>query len=304
MLAICIFLSLLLAWGDSQSDGSWRKFLALGIAPLDAAVAEVGAAFRLREQAAHLAAELARSRQEVWQGQELIKENERLTSLLALRSSLSYDSLPARVINYQTDGLRSELTLDVGEMQGAQLNMAVIAPQGLVGRVVRVYPNTSLVRLIIDPEERVSCRVYDSRSFCILRTDELGRIRLDYLSVRNPIEKGEAVVTSGQGGVYPAGVPVGSVDTLEISSEQLFYSATLKPYVDFGTLEVVVLAKPELKIKWEVPTMPNPVSAPAPQPPSKSRPLTSPSTMPEADKPPATPSEPPAEVTMPQGDQP
>lgn len=265
LLGLCIFFSLILAWGDNQSDGMWRRFLALAIAPLDRAVADVSAAFRLREQTAYLAAELAKSRQEVWRYKELVKENDALTALLALHTSLSYESLPARVINYQTDGLRAELTVDVGEYEGAESSMAVLAPDGLVGRVVRVYPHTSLVRLINDPEERVSCRVYNSRSFCVLRTDQVGRPRLDYLSSRAEVSEGDAIVTSGMGGVYPAGVPVGSIDNLEVGQEQLFYSATLRPYVNFGSLEVVVLAKPLLRARISFIAPSTPITAPAPK---------------------------------------
>jgi rod shape-determining protein MreC len=282
LLGLCILISLILAWGDSSSDGSWRRFFAQVISPLDKLVADVSAAFRSREQNALLTTELARSRQIVWQEQNLLKENDRLNAILALRSTLSYESIPARVINYQTDGLRAELTLDVGQTDGIKPDMAVLAPEGLVGRVVRVYPHTSLVRLITDPEERVSCRVYKSRSFCVLRTDELGRIRLDYLSSRAEVEKGDAVVTSGLGGVYPAGVPVGSIENLELNPEQLFFTAFLKPYVNFSALELVVVAQPAVKPSEENPAMPAPSTAPAPLVHKPATP-----------RPPATPTEPP-----------
>jgi rod shape-determining protein MreC len=283
LLGLCILISLILAWGDSSTDGSWRRFFAQAISPLDKLVADVSAAFRSREQNALLTTELARSRQIVWQEQNLLKENDRLNAILALRSTLSYESIPTRVINYQTDGLRAELTLDSGELDGVKLDMAVLAPEGLVGRVVRVYPHTSLVRLITDPEERVSCRVYKSRSFCVLRTDELGRIRLDYLSSRAEVEKGDAVVTSGLGGVYPAGVPVGSIENLELNPEQLFFSAFLKPYVNFPALELVVVAQPVIKPSVDNPTTPAPTTAPAP-----------PMHKPAAPRPAETPTEPPA----------
>ncbi len=282
LLGLCILISLILAWGDSRTDGSWRRFFAQAISPLDKLVADVSAAFRSRDQNALLATELARSRQIVWHEQSLLKENDRLNAILALRSTLSYESIPARVINYQTDGLRAELTLDTGETDGVKSDMAVLAPEGLVGRVIRVYPHTSLVRLITDPEERVSCRVYKSRSFCVLRTDELGRIRLDYLSSRAEVEKGDAVVTSGLGGVYPAGVPVGSIENLELNPEQLFFTAFLKPYVNFSALELVVVAQPAVKPSGENPAMPAPSTAPAPPVHKTITP-----------RPPVTPAEPP-----------
>jgi len=284
LLGLCILVSLILAWGDSRTDGSWRRFFAQAISPLDKLVADVGAAFRSRAENALLTTELARSRQIVWQEQNLLKENDRLNAILALRSTLSYESIPAHVINYQTDGLRAELTLDAGELDGIKLDMAVLAPEGLVGRVIRVYPHTSLVRLITDPEERVSCRVYKSRSFCVLRTDELGRIRLDYLSSRAEVEKGDAVVTSGLGGVYPAGIPVGSIESLELSPEQLFFSVLLKPYVNFSALELVVVAQPVIKPSAENPATPAPTTAPAPpvHKPTQPRPTETPTEPPTA----------------------
>src|SRR5574337_611278 len=124
--------------------------------------------------------------------------------------------------------------------------MAVVTPEGLVGRVVDVTPLASRVQLITDPESAVGVLVQRSRAIGVAAGSQGGAIQIKYLPLTADVADGDRIITSGMGGVFPKGLPVGRVArSSRPANGALFQLIEAQPYADFSRLEeVMVLTRP------------------------------------------------------------
>lgn len=149
----------------------------------------------------------------------LREENTRLRDLLELRERSGPHFRSASVIRPGTRGSESMLLLDVGREQGVEVNDPVVAADGLVGVVREVGSTTSVAMDWTHPDFRVSAMTVDGRAYGMVEPRsgsfrEEDRLLLNGVPYYTSLEPGTAVVTSGQGSVYPRGIPVGVVDQL------------------------------------------------------------------------------------------
>jgi rod shape-determining protein MreC len=115
-------------------------------------------------------------------------------------------------------------------------------PDGLVGRVVRVRPGASVVQLLNDPASTVGAMVQRTRTPGLVEGDPGGSVRFKFMARDGAgIVVGDTVVTSGQGNVFPKGLPVGRVIAIEDKGSALFHFAVVAPVVDFARVEEVLL---------------------------------------------------------------
>jgi rod shape-determining protein MreC len=174
----------------------------------------------------------------------------RLQELLDLRTSTSLPTLAAEVIAGNPNPGMLTVTIDRGSADGVQANMAVIAPRGIVGRVVgNPAARASQVQLIIDPEAAAGAITERSRAGGMVVGVQPERdtpsLRMDLVSNLADVMAGDLVVTSGVDGVYPKGFAIGTVEKSE-RGESLYRVITVRPAVDFSGLEevLVVLVPP------------------------------------------------------------
>lgn len=204
--------------------------------------------FRLREENARLRAELERLRQVQALYADLENENRALRAELGLKARSEYPLLPAQVIVRSPSAWFSSVVIDRGSRDGVRVNMAVVNSEGLVGKVERVTPFTSTVKLLVDPDFQAS--VIDAV------TGEDGRVQgrgsegavAEFPFNRDArVEPGHALLTSGLGAVLPRGLLVGTVETVGMRENNLVKFATVRPAVDFARLDFVqvVLTGPD-----------------------------------------------------------
>jgi rod shape-determining protein MreC len=175
--------------------------------------------------------------------QEMGQENRRLQSLLAMPAPPAGRAVPAQVIGKDATNWFRTLLIDRGSGDGLERNAPVIVPQGLVGRLVEVAPIAARVQLITDPTSSVGALVQRTRVNGIASGDRGTTLRLRYLPLMADVAVGDRVVTSGMGGVFPKGIPLGTVTAVERRSGALFQEAVLEPTADLSRLEeVLVLA--------------------------------------------------------------
>ena len=136
-----------------------------------------------------------------------------------------------------TSWLRS-LVLYTGD-QPARVNQPVLSAAGLVGRVITVAGPYSKVQLITDRAASVGGMILRNRRQGVVRGGS-GGLELDYVPLQADVRVGDRVLTAGIDGVYPRGIPVGTVVALE-GGGQLFHKIQLSPAVDFGALDQVYL---------------------------------------------------------------
>lgn len=176
---------------------------------------------------------------------EIMAENARLKDQLEFKTSLA-DQVTmesAEVIGRSADDWFGSVLINKGSASGIQTDMAVVTPSGLVGRVTSVSNNTAEVLLITDPRSGVGCLVQESRAPGIVE-GVAGGMRVVHMVHIPPDlapEKGDRIVTSGFGSVFPKGIPVGTVQETRKEESGLFKMAVIKPFVDFNRLEEVLV---------------------------------------------------------------
>lgn len=183
--------------------------------------------------------------------------------------------ISAQVISRGADGWWKVIRLDRGSKHGITVDSTVVAVPSyledekfrawaqtnklhiaLVGRVISTTPNTSEVMLLTDSNSRVACRLREknstARGILCGKGVQATASSLDFLSVVEPLsldyisksqspKEGMLIETSGLGGVFPARIPVGKIIAIEEASSHLYISAKIAPFVDFATLEHVMV---------------------------------------------------------------
>jgi rod shape-determining protein MreC len=190
---------------------------------------------RLREEAQRLRVEALRVT-------ETDAENQRLRRLLALKESLPLETLPGEIIAREWGGWVRALTINRGRGDSVARLSAVIAPEGLVGRVVDVRATSSIVQVLTDPASTVGAHIVRTRTPGIVEGEPRGTLRFKYMARDGGgMQVGDLVVTSGLGGLFPGGIPIGRVRTIDDRGAALFSYAQLTPAVDFARIDEVLL---------------------------------------------------------------
>lgn len=228
------------------------------VRPIQSGLAHVLSAFRstwedyltlvnAQKENRRLAARIQELEQEMAECREIRASNERLEALLNFQSSMRMPSVVSRVIGEDSSGWFHTLLIDKGTRDGVERAMPVVARQGLVGHVVESADRTAKVLLITDRNSAVDVLLQESRSKAVL--EGVGRqdlCLLKYVPRSETVQKGERVITSGLGGIYPKGLLVGKVAEVWKEGYGLFQRVEVSPEVDFQRLEeVLVILKRE-----------------------------------------------------------
>ena len=175
---------------------------------------------------------------------EIIKaQNNTLKEYLKLtEKNTSYTTIPAYIINKDTSNYSATFIINVGSDDGIKENMTVIADKGLVGHIVSVTKNTAKVQTIIDPSSAISVTFQSTGDNAICKgTLESKTLKATYISTIAEILENDIVETSGMGGMYQKGIMIGTVSKIESTKNITDKYAIIKPAVDFGKLETVLV---------------------------------------------------------------
>ena len=153
---------------------------------------------------------------------------------------LSDTALVARCL--YRDLIRGILELNLGAAAGVEASLPVVAAGGVVGRVHRVSQTTSWVQLTTHPAAAVAVRSQDGRADGLISGLGNGRLQLEYVSPRLPMERGVKLETTGHEGLYPQGLPVATVQSV-VDLGEPFLSITATPTVDLRSLETVLVLR-------------------------------------------------------------
>lgn len=187
----------------------------------------------LRSQVTRLQAEQVRVR-------ELLEENRRLRSLLGLAQTLPFPSLGAEVIGIGGSNWFHTVLVNKGEQDGVPLGAPVISHHGLVGRVWEVRARTSIVLLLTDRHSAVGVSLTGHPGVHgIVKGTGRAWCELVHLSRHVVPRKGEVLVTSGLGGVFPKGIPVGEVISVRTTTEPP--TVRVRPFLRLSELHEVII---------------------------------------------------------------
>jgi rod shape-determining protein MreC len=196
----------------------------------------------VRAENRRLREENQRLRVESLQVSETSTENQRLRRLLALQERLPLETVSAEIIAREWGGWVRSITVNRGRGDKVARLTAVISPEGLIGRVMEVRSGASVIQVLTDPASTVGAHAVRTRTGGIVEGDPRGTMRLKYMAREGGgIQVGDLVVTSGAGGVFPRGIPVGRVRAIDDRGSALFHYAVLTPVVDFARVDEVLL---------------------------------------------------------------
>ena len=199
----------------------------------------------VRDENARLRNELARVKSDRARLAELEVENQRLGELLELKNALGANAVAASVIGSDATGLSRTLILESGADAGLRPGMAVVANQGVVGKIIAVSPHASRVLLINDHNSALDGFDQRSRARGIVAGLVDDGVILKYADRSQDIKPGDTIVTSGLDGIFPRGLLVGTIQSVRREGPGLFLGVKIAPAVNFRQLEqVLILTQP------------------------------------------------------------
>ncbi len=193
---------------------------------------------------------------------QLTVENQRLRALLELRPSLSVRSQPAEVLYEAADPYSRKVIIDRGMQQGIVAGSPVVNETGVLGQVTRVYPLSAEVTLLTDRDAAIP--VLNSRTQARSAAFGLaagGGLELRFMAGNADVQVGDTLITSGVDGIYPPGLPVAKVATVERVADSGFARIALQPVASADAVRHVLVLEP---IKTQLP--PRPEEAPPEDP--------------------------------------
>jgi rod shape-determining protein MreC len=187
----------------------------------------------LREQIEAMRLEQIRMEQDAAQAR-------RIQALLQFKEQYISQTVAAQVIGSSGSETSRIIYIDRGSNQGIESNMAVITPEGIVGKVLRVYPSTSQVLEITDQTSGVGATLVKSRLQGILKGQPDGSPHLAYIMADESVVPGEDVITSGGDRIFPKGLTIGKVASVS-PGKDLFLNVRVTPSASLGRLEEVLV---------------------------------------------------------------
>lgn len=171
------------------------------------------------------------------------QEAQRLKKLLSITENSNDRFIAAKVIGREQAAISRTVRINKGFSDGLKKGMPVVAPPGLIGRLIDVSWNVSRVLLFHDENSHVDAIVQRSRTQGIIGGVGSRGMVLKYISKTQDVQEGDVVVSSGMGGVFPKGWLIGKVIHVDRQEAGLFLKIKVAPFVDFSKLEeVLVLA--------------------------------------------------------------
>ncbi len=194
----------------------------------------------VRSENAELRRELDQLRIRLQQEQATAAEARTLQTLLEMKQSTPLPTQAAAVIAGGASPDFRTITIDKGTLSGLQADMAVVAPAGVVGRVIMAGGLASKVQLLIDRNAAAGVVVERSRAQGVVVGLGTGRLRMDYVPGSADVQAGDMVVTSGIDGIYPKGFVVGQIESVKRGVGE-YSGVIVRPAVDFQGLESVLV---------------------------------------------------------------
>jgi len=169
----------------------------------------------------------------------------RLRKILKLQEQFDTTQVIAEVIDREQSPIFKSILIDKGTKHGLKVGLPVLSDQGIAGRITECSWHISRIMLIVDVNSNVSALLQRSRTHGILQGAGAAGCRLKYVSKTEDVQVGDAVISSGLGGVFTKGIVLGVVAAVDKKEGGFFQRIDVRPSVDFGKLEEVAVLIPQ-----------------------------------------------------------
>ena len=236
---------------EGGRDLSWWQGLALEIAvpvqkvftaPMDSVRGVFNSYLDLvdvRSENARMRDRITQLEDENLQFREALVASKYLMQIAEMRDELEVPMLPSQVVGLDVSPWFRSVLVDRGGSHGVLPGNPVITDEGVVGLVTATSRHAAKTMLLLDRQSAIDGIVQRSRSRGVIRGRGIDELEFEFVVRGGDVLPGDIVITSGLGGVYPKGLPIGEVVSLGDPGGRLLQTATLRPAVDFGRLEHV-----------------------------------------------------------------
>ncbi len=208
------------------SQGAWEDYFRL-----------VGVAQENERLKRELEAAAERSHRQ----REIELENERLRELLGFKQSLAQPAAAARIVAKDPSSWFNTVIINKGAADGLTKGLPAVTSRGIAGQIVEVSLYQSKLMLIIDPNSAVDALIQRNRVRGIVKGTFQEECTLAFVMPEDDVRPGDSVVSSGFDGIFPKGLPVGSVSAVSGQGADFFKEVRVRPAVDFDKLEEVLI---------------------------------------------------------------
>ncbi len=181
------------------------------------------------------------------QQEELTLANQRFRRLLDFKQTAAREVVAAEVISRDPSPWFKTVVINKGKSDGIGKGYPVAMSEGIVGQIIEISKNYAKVLLLIDRNSAVDGVVQRSRARGVVKGGEEAQCMFEYLLRKHDVSVEDMIVTSGLDGVYPKGLPIGKVITVERPHAGIFQHVLVAPFVDFEKLEEVIVMMPPLR---------------------------------------------------------
>ena len=195
----------------------------------------------VRHENSRLKQEINSLRRDNSRYRELLATHERLRKLLQFKEVIRRPVIAAQVIGQDPTGWFKSIIIDKGKRAGLKWDMPVVNASGVVGRIVSISTDYAKVLLIVDQNSSVDCLTQQSRDRGMVKGLSTDVCKMDYMAKSSDAVVGDMVITSGLGGIFPKGLPVGKISRVKEVSGEFFKVIEVAPSVDFSKLEEVLV---------------------------------------------------------------
>jgi rod shape-determining protein MreC len=172
--------------------------------------------------------------------------NDRLRRLMGMGKEFTQQVVYAEVIGRDPTAWFKTIIIDKGAKDNVAVGMPVVVPEGIVGQIVDVSGHYAKVLLIVDQNSAVDALVQRTRARGLIKGEFADQCRLEYVLRKEDVRMGDVIVTSGLDDVFPKGLRIGAIDDISGAPNEMFYTITIAPFVDFEKLEdLLILPVPE-----------------------------------------------------------
>lgn len=212
--------------------------------PAQRIVSAMGHYKSIAQENEQLKEENARLRQETFHAREGLQELARLHTLVRFDDKWDYPIVTARVVGHNPGRFLTTMVINRGVEHGVKENMPVFSMNGLVGKISKSTTSHSRVQLLVDPNLKLS--VMDRRTRVVGFLESMdGRRLTAMIPTHAGVHAGDTLVTSGLGGIFPKGIPVGTVKEIRKSDLDVMCQMEVNPFQEFSILEEVFVMEKE-----------------------------------------------------------
>lgn len=242
LLALYLLLSaMMMLSSDSAIVEGLRSTTLFSVGFIQDQLTGIHSYFSLRQANRTLRTENTRLAYENYQLQDALLENIRLHQLLKFTEDSDFKFSTAKIIGSSPLNFVTGYLLSYDAEQTIQKNSAVMTTDGLVGRIIKIQSKYAICQNLLDANSKISVRIQRNRELGIASWDGARSLVLQNISNTIDILPGDVLYTSGMSRIYPENLKVGVVTSAQKNEESLFQTIRVKPAVNFGSLQEVVI---------------------------------------------------------------